>query len=163
MIVFRNEGVLELDCVRTMGINVKENDSAIGHFGTGLKYAIAVLLRTGHEITMILDGTEFKFLTKTKEVRSKDFEFIVMRMIDPSDSTFEDEQLAFTTDYGKDWEVWMAFRELACNARDEGGHFFKTDLLENAKPILQGNTIIMVDGNGIEEAFGNRDEIFLRS
>jgi hypothetical protein len=152
MIIFENEGLLELDCIRTMGINVKKDDTAIGHFGTGLKYAIAVLLRTGHQVEIFIDGEHYKFTTKTKAVRGKDFEFIMMN----------DEQLAFTTEYGKNWEVWMAFRELACNATDEDGDFASCEdhvvLLD--KEDFSGKTVVLITGQPIEEAYAMKDEIF---
>ncbi len=156
MILFQNEGVLELDCIRTMGINVKLDDTAIGHFGTGLKYAISVLLRTNHKVFMILGGEQYDFSLSSREVRGKGFDFIMMN----------DEQLAFTTEYGKEWEVWMAFRELACNARDEKGSFSR---IEHEDHFLDhcsdesNSTFIFVEGEEIEEAYETRDQIFFDS
>ena len=50
MLSFYNAGIINEISITTFGINAKNDDSAIGYFGTGLKYAIAVLLRNGHEI-----------------------------------------------------------------------------------------------------------------
>lgn len=56
MIVFENEGEIDPQLIMLIGVNVKASDSAIGFFGTGLKYAIACLLRWGEEIE-IQSGT----------------------------------------------------------------------------------------------------------
>lgn len=45
MIIFRNKGVIDPKSITTFGVSSKENPGAIGFFGTGLKYAIAILLR----------------------------------------------------------------------------------------------------------------------
>ena len=47
MIVFENPGEIDIRSISTFGVSVKEGDNPIGFFGTGLKYAIVVLLRTG--------------------------------------------------------------------------------------------------------------------
>jgi len=45
MITFENDGEIDLRAISQFGINVKTGDSPIGFFGTGLKYALAVLMR----------------------------------------------------------------------------------------------------------------------
>lgn len=134
MISFENKGILDLDALRAFGVNVKGNDSAIGHFGTGLKYAIAITQRLGLNINLYLDGRHYTFHTREKVIRGKPFDFIIMNHPDGSE-----EQLGFTTELGKDWEKWMAFRELYCNAKDEGG-----GIGSSLSP--GGNTIITVEG-----------------
>ena len=49
-VIFENPGVLDERTLFTMGINVKENPDAIGTFGTGLKYALSIILRMGGRI-----------------------------------------------------------------------------------------------------------------
>lgn len=53
-VIFENPGEIDPRMISTFGVNVKENDSAIGFFGTGLKYAIAILLRNHHRISIQL-------------------------------------------------------------------------------------------------------------
>lgn len=53
MILFQNPGEIDLLSIASFGVSVKEGENPIGFFGTGLKYAIAVLLRTGHRITVM--------------------------------------------------------------------------------------------------------------
>lgn len=150
MIIFENEGLLDLRALKIMGVSVKE-EGAIGYFGTGLKYALAVLLRTGHKIEIHIDGKLHKIDSVQQDIRGKDFDIIRL----------DDEELGFTTDLGKNWETWMAFRELACNAKDEGGSFFKaTEGNERASITSFESTVITVEGDGIDVAFAKADEIF---
>ena len=46
-IIFTNQGEIDIRAVTTFGVSVKNDNSAIGMFGTGLKYAIAIILRHG--------------------------------------------------------------------------------------------------------------------
>jgi hypothetical protein len=147
-IFFQNNGVIDLDVIKTMGVSVKTNDNPIGYFGTGLKFAIATLLRTGHKITLDTGGDLFEFRTVTKSIRGKDFDMVYMG----------DEQLAFTTDLGRNWKVWQAYRELHSNTIDERGYIGR-----NPKQLDDNSTTFMIYGQEIEEAFDNRYEIFLSS
>lgn len=64
-----------------------------------------------------------------------------------------DERLPFTTQLGRNWEVWQAYRELHSNTLDENGSI--TDAPESA------DTVIEVTGEGIQRQFDNRHTIFL--
>lgn len=139
---FANSGLMELDVVRTMGVSIK-TENAIGYFGTGLKYAIATLLRTDHVVKMIIGGVVYTFSTVKKEIRGKEFQFIMMN----------EEQLAFTTELGRDWQVWQAYRELYSNCLDEGGTV-------SSHPQV-ADTVISVFGSEIDDAHGERGKIFL--
>ena len=44
-VAFRTPGLIPIEAFTSTGVNVKIHDNPIGHFGTGLKYAVAVLLR----------------------------------------------------------------------------------------------------------------------
>ena len=121
MIIFHNPGDLDLEAVRLMGASVKAAGS-FGRFGTGLKYAVATVLRGGGRLHMYISGREFGFGTLSREVKGETFaEVILFEYIDGE--AWGETPLGFTTALGKDWEPWMAVRELACNARDEGGSF----------------------------------------
>lgn len=101
MIVFKNEGILDINSIITFGVSVKEKESAIGFFGTGLKYAIAVLLRNGCEVAIKSGLDVYYFGTESLIVRGKSFPIVTMN----------GKQLSFTTEYGKTWELWKAARE----------------------------------------------------
>lgn len=113
---FYNPGCLDPQTITTMGLSAKECDNPIGQFGTGLKYAIAIVLRYGGEITIDSGLDRYTFSTCEAVFRNKPFDQIVMH--GPKGPL----TLPFTLDYGKNWEPWQAFRELESNCRDEGGH-----------------------------------------
>lgn len=111
-VIFKNKGEIDIHAITTFGVNVKEIDNPIGYFGTGLKYAIAVLIRNGCQVRIAAGHELYTFGKITKQVRGVDFEFITMNEM----------VLNFTTELGKNWEPWMAYRELHCNATDEMGN-----------------------------------------
>ncbi len=136
-IIFENQGSIDPRAMTTMGINVKEGDSPIGYFGTGLKYAIAVLLRLGQGVVVHTSGRVYTFTLKPIEVRGKSFDLVCMN----------GTELGFTTEYGKNWELWMAYRELWSNAKDEGGRVYEAQDLSDAEGLTQ----IVVDGIEFDE------------
>lgn len=148
-IVFRNKGSIDPRSITTFGVSSKESSGAIGYFGTGLKYAIAILLREKCAVTIITGGQSFSFGTQDQRVRVDDFTFVTMN----------GAPLSFTTELGKNWKPWQAIRELWCNALDEGGEACDTD----AEHIECGvdETIIVVSGRAAEKAWAERDTILL--
>lgn len=145
MIIFENPGEIDLRSISTFGVSVKEGDNPIGFFGTGLKYAIAVLLRTGHAITVYSGLQAVNFDTEVQTIRGQAFDFVTMAVGDAPATA-----IGFTTELGKTWDIWMAYRELACNCRDEAGksrHEF-----ERPEPEA-GKTTIVVVGEAFESAF----------
>lgn len=146
-IYFCNKEAIDLNAIAIMGVSVKTGDSPIGFFGTGLKFAIATLLRTGHHITLTREGEVIKFSAITETIRGEDFERVLMGV----------ERLGFTTKLGRAWEPWQAYRELYCNALDEGG-VIATDI-----PSGTWGTVFSVSGEAIEKCHSERAEIFLAS
>lgn len=69
-VYFANEGLIDLDVIRTMGVNIKTNDNPIGYFGTGLKFAIATLLRTGHSVNLHRGDVRFEFSARRENIRN---------------------------------------------------------------------------------------------
>lgn len=117
----------------TFGINVKQGKNPIGHFGTGLKYAIAILLRSGCSITLVRGSRKHTFGLKKKKIRGKAFNFITM----------DGRELNFTSEVGKNWELWQAYRELHSNCVDEDGTIYLAD----EKSKCEANTTkICVEG-----------------
>jgi hypothetical protein len=149
MIIFENKGALDIRAIKTFGVSSKENkQTAIGYFGTGLKYAIAILLRNKHRISIITNGVHFEFDTIQTKIRNDDFEIVRMNS----------EELGFTTELGKDWELWMAFRELYSNMLDEHGDAREANgiALED-----QDKTYILVHGDPFAKIFNDRHKYFL--
>lgn len=145
MIVFQNRGEIDIEAIRLMGVSVKEGDNPIGMFGTGLKYAIAVLLRTGHKVTIWSGERKLTFTTEKREIRNKPFDVVLMREGDRL------TDMAFTTEYGRNWQPWMAYRELYCNARDEGGEVYTATDHASASDPMPGMTQVRVEGSDIEQ------------
>lgn len=178
MIVFSNPGELDLQLLSTIGTSIKPNSAnPIGYFGTGLKYALATLLREGCSINIQIGTNTYSVETKPTTIRGKSFNLICL--IGRCDSV----QLPFTTDLGKNWQPWMAYRELWANALDEGGNttaikgtckncFPPRDCNGMCKryhenissPSPQPNTTsILVSGAAIEEAHDLRDHFILNN
>ena len=90
-IYFGNQGAMDLDVIRVMGVSVKVKDNPIGFFGTGLKFAICTLLRSGHKVKLIINGVEvYEFSVEDVTIRGETFQRIKMN----------DELLPFTTELG---------------------------------------------------------------
>lgn len=151
LVVFSNPGELDPFVIQTMGVSAKTGTNPIGYFGTGLKFAIAVLLRNQQNITIFSGRRVFTFDILTKEFRDKTFQQIILY------ETFEGVStthvLGFTTDLGKNWELWMAHRELYCNALDEGG---TCSVVEKVEPE-EGKTHIAVTGYSFLQTHHNRN------
>lgn len=159
IVTFQNPGLIPMEAVTTMGVSAKEGDNPIGFFGTGLKYAIASLLRTGQKITIWRGLDRYDFKTQTGEVRGKEFDFI--HMIESSVNGALDgpsHRLGFTTHLGARWEMWQVFRELHSNALDEGG----TSVVARLEP-REGYTTIQARGTQIVDAAAKRSQIFLET
>jgi hypothetical protein len=145
---FVNRGLIDLRAVRTFGMSAKECENPIGFFGTGFKYAIAVCLRLGCKVTLWRGLERYDFDTGDAELRGASFKVVRMH----------GEELAFTTDLGKTWEAWQAFRELYCNALDEGGHVFAGD----CEPA-EDHTTVVVHGEKFHAAYLERANIVLQA
>ena len=79
LVVFQNKGLLDIRCITTFGETVKEHDNPIGQFGTGLKYAIAILLRHDIEPIFHIVVDDYIFTKRIAEVRDKEFSIVKMR------------------------------------------------------------------------------------
>lgn len=142
MIVFTTPTAMPIEAATTMGVSVKE-DGAIGKFGTGMKYAIAGVLRLGGRILVEVESVQYEFTSVATDIRGRDFQIVHCN----------GNACGFTTELGKHWEPWQLFRELASNALDEGGSWSKSD--------AEGVTKITIHCREVEEA-GDHEGVFLR-
>lgn len=152
MILFHNPGLIDIDAAITLGVSVKEGDSPIGRFGTGVKFAISTVLRNGGSVTIWRGAEKYEFAAEKKTMRGEEFELVTMN----------GERLGFTTQLGRDWEPWMAFREFASNCRDEGGQYDKH--AEPLRPCFRAkddHTVIAVEG--IDQVWLDRHTVMLES
>lgn len=151
-IIFDTPGDLDPRSIFTFGLSAKLTDHPIGEFGTGLKYGIAVILRSGCKITIETAGKILSFTTKPTEFRGKDFQAVYVN----------GKELPFTLALGKNWKLWQAFRELESNTRDEGGVTYPLTDADEARRTLSGpRTRISVQGPEFHDVWMNRDKVFL--
>ena len=138
---FTNPGELDPRLITTMGLNVKETPSPIGYFGTGLKYAIAITLRLGGAIAIQSGVARYTFKLRPDYVRAKRFDFIEMQ--GALRATEGPQTLGFTTDLGKHWQAWQAYRELWSNMKDEGG--LEAVVCDTPPDLEAGQTTVIVE------------------
>lgn len=182
MIVFSNPGTIDPLAITTMGVNAKTSKSAIGIFGTGLKFAIAVLARHGCGVHIISGGVEYTFSARPVKIRDQDFEIVQMtsrhrvvagRIIPagetvPEDQTLEGyanttQDLGFTTALGRNWKLWHAYRELYCNCvTDEGG---TVEYTHDDTPfgVAPDHTAVIVTGAEFDQTHEDRHDFILNT
>lgn len=152
-VIFRNPGLIDLRALTTMGVNAKPNSTnPIGYFGTGGKFAIATLLRHNCTITIWRGFEPFTFTATPVDIRGSQFSIVHMN----------DRELGFTTDLGKNWEPWQAYRELYCNALDEEGSTVPAhDDCVASFEGCENETWIVVSGEAIDKAYAKRDDFLI--
>lgn len=170
-IAFITPGLIDVRAFTLFGINSKPNTkNPIGFFGTGLKYATAICCRLGAKVEVWIGTTKYIFFTRPSKFRDKDFSAIRMKR---ETWTFTDvalfkranyNDMPYTTELGKTWDAWQAYRELASNTIDEDGEIKIVD--DNFDPIAEGivasdRTIIIVRSTSIANAHMERDKVFL--
>lgn len=158
MIVHQTPGLLDPRAFTIMGVSSKPNSSSpIGYFGTGLKYAMAVLARHKCPVTVWIGTEPHVFYAETMSFREKEFLQMRMKRQRGVTSRWMSTELPFTTELGKNWELWMAFRELHSNTLDEGGETQDVYAAEG----LAGYTRIVVEGEAYAQCYANMHEVFL--
>lgn len=145
--IFKNKGEIDPRSITTFGVSSKEGENPIGFFGTGLKYAIAILLREGCEVTIYSGTKKLEFAVKPQKIRVDSFNIVTMNK----------KPLGFTTELGKTWELWQAIRELYCNCMDEAG-----SVSNNSGPE-KGYTTIIISGAKVQKVMDNIGQYILQS
>jgi len=97
--------------------------------------------------------TTIVFGTSKETIRGQEFDFVTMS-IDGG----EPVSIGFTTQLGKQWALWMAYREIACNCKDEAGTIARTDTPPDGEP---GHTKIVVTGDAFTEVYEDRHRVIL--
>jgi len=112
-LLIENSGELDISSLVLLGASTKRGDnSKIGFFGSGNKYAISTLLRTGIPFKIYSGEQEVDITTEPVNFRGVEFKKIIINGV----------QTSLTTDMGPQWEPWMAIREWVSNSIDEGGY-----------------------------------------
>lgn len=146
-LMFQNDGELDVNGLRLMGASTKRDQAKIGFFGTGNKYALAVLLRAGAQVVIFSGERRVAVEVRDASMRGQQFQEILI----------DGAATGLTTSMGPKWEVWMAVREFLCNSLDEGGSV----VAEQAAPIgQQGKTRILVSLDVLHPVRLNWDRYF---
>lgn len=151
--IFRNKGVIDKRAISTMGVCSKETDTPIGFFGTGLKYAIACLLRTGHSVIIYAGEEQLCFSARREDIRKGQFDIVYMN----------EERLGFTTELGKNWEMWQVLRELYSNCLDENGSMSQEQGVAIQHSYQPDETTIVVVGDDFYDIAKNLGEVFIQT
>jgi hypothetical protein len=147
--VFSTQSKLDLRSLTTFGVNSKPNSkNPIGYFGTGLKYAFAVLARESIDVKIVIANKPYTLAVVAETFREKEFEFLYL-----VDGGGKRKKLPFTTELGKNWKLWQAFRELYTNTIDENGSIAKG--VDDTTYIGRG-TYTIVAGEAFAEVFDQR-------
>lgn len=153
-IVVRNTGELERGALVLMGASTKRGEQGkIGMFGTGAKYALAVLLR--HKVPVLIwSGTRrVELQLEPVTFRGKEFQRIIV--------VYDGESLptSITLEVGPLWTQWMALREILANAVDEG----LVEITQTSDPETAGRTgttaVLIGITEDIQEVWKNKDEL----
>ncbi len=110
-VLIQNDGEIETGAFELIGASTKRHQTGkIGFFGSGLKYSIAYMMRSGIDFKVFSGETELKFTSITETLRNQEFERICINGVPTS----------YTTTMGPTWkETWFVLREIYCNALDE--------------------------------------------
>jgi hypothetical protein len=147
-VIFATPGELDPISWSLMGINAKPDcNNPIGHFGTGFKMGLAVLMRENATVSIDSCGKHYEFGTVRKEFRGKSFNIV----------TCNERELGFTTELGKQWTMENAYRELVSNTMDEQGEW---GVLPEIK---RGDTTIYVTHKEFRECLNNHERVFVGS
>lgn len=157
-VVFKTPGKLDLRSITMFGMNAKPmTTSPIGFFGTGLKYAIAVLSREKIPVTLYINRKQWVIEADPSSFRGKDFTELYICSTTIGGLIKKRIKLPFTTELGKTWKLWQAFRELESNTRDELGETF----IATEPDIFEGHTYIIVESDSFVQEYYDREKTFL--
>jgi len=126
-----NRGEIDINGLHLMGVTDKRGKEKIGFFGSGNKYAIALLIREKIPFKIFSGVKEIKIGTRPVMFRGQLFEQIIVG----------GQKTSLTAQMGIDWETWFTIREFYCNALDEGDA--KIEIVKNIKPSA-GKTIVYI-------------------
>lgn len=110
-LLIQNKGEIDINALILMGGSTKrDSTSAIGFFGSGWKYTIALFLKMGIQFKIFSGAKEVIVNTKEVQFRDKTFQQILIN----------GQETSLTTDMGPQWDTWMGIREIVSNSIDEG-------------------------------------------
>ena len=147
-----NNGLITAEDLKYIGSSTKrEDDSKIGQFGSGWKFALAWILRNGLVIRIFSGVKEIVVDFEVKNHRDN-----LVKVL-----TVDGQETSITSGMGEiDWKGWMALREIVSNAIDEGGEKVST-LFNPDFNGVEGKTSIFIEMNGeLADILRNFDNYF---
>lgn len=130
-IVIENRGTTDFNTIRLIGLSTNKNESNIGQFGSGFKYACAILAR--YKLKLIVTIGLNKYEMRTIDSGEIVFDEYIGAELNESGTNssniiFTDKNVINTSvhkNFGMhDWtQLWFAFREFICNAYDADTDF----------------------------------------
>jgi hypothetical protein len=148
-LLIKNNGIIQAEALHLMGASTKRNDETkIGMFGTGNKYALSYFLRNNYDIRLFSGIDEIKITLEKKDFRGQQFDVIYIN----------GERTSLTTDMGTQWKLWQAIRELYCNAIDEGTCLMY--IVETVKPNKDETHFYIPMNEELEEFMADFDKYF---
>ena len=151
-VLFENDGEIPVNAFKLLGASSKRGDtSKIGFYGTGLKYAIVLMLREGIPFTVYSGLSEIKISKRATSFLDQKIDVM----------TVNNEKTSITLDAGIDWEPWFAVREIYSNTIDEGG----STKVGATPEAMAGKTRIYVDYSHekLKDIFDNWNDYFTTS
>lgn len=148
-ITIKNKGLIVEEDLFLIGSSTKrEDDSKIGMFGSGWKYALAWFLRNQCTITIYSGTTKINIDTITVNHRD-----MLVKVI-----TINGKQTSLTTEMGMKWTGWMALREVISNAIDEGE--FQLEIDGSLQPSKDTTCIYIGVNEELEDVINNYNNYF---
>ena len=150
-----NKGEVEPNAFTLVGASTKRNDETkIGYFGSGTKYALAYFFRNNYEIRVFSGVNEIKFEVSEQKFRDDTFRVLVVN----------GKESSITLEMGIQWKLWQAIRELYSNALDEGLNEFEmveVDFTKDYTMYADETAIYIKSTPELDDLFFNIDEYFL--
>jgi hypothetical protein len=144
-LIFENPGEISLLDLLSMGDSDKRDDeSKIGKYDSGLKYALAILFRNNVKVR-IYAGEHREFCIGSTILKDETTDKVkeVLTIIEYDDiALIKTHITGFSPRLGYDWEFWMAIREIYSNCLDEKGRNYTCDELPESE---ENDTKIIIE------------------